>query len=273
MLRTRLLSAAVFIPLAVVLLILGGWVYAVAVGIVLAICGFEYVAMMRRGGYQPYQRTMVFVMALIVGIQGAGLTTLVLGPGLAAFLLVAMVAMLAAYSNGDKLPAVNFGLTVGGTLYIGWLGAHAVALRQLPDGLYWALIGVLATGFADVGAYFVGRAVGRHKMAPVVSPGKTWEGFLGGVVTAAAVGALVAALALSRTTMIRVVHGAVIGLLVGILSPVGDLGMSTLKRMVGAKNFSNIIPGHGGMLDRFDSILVGVPVSFYVAAYFVSQIP
>jgi phosphatidate cytidylyltransferase len=203
--------------------------------------------------------------------QAAGVMDRILGVGLAAFLIVSMTAMLAAYGDGDKLPVVNFGLTVSGALYIGWLGSHLVALRQLPDGLYWSLVVIPSIVAADSAAYAVGRWRGRHKLAPVVSPGKTWEGYLGGAVGAAIFGAIAAALASILTPHIRVLDGALIGLLVGLISPVGDLGMSTVKRMVGAKDASNILPGHGGVLDRIDSVLVGVTIGFYYIWWIVLQ--
>jgi phosphatidate cytidylyltransferase len=264
MFSSRLISSAVLIPLVIVFLVIGGWVYALAIGVVLSLGGLEYVAAMRKGGYQPYQGTLLITICMTVLAQAAGWLPRLLGPGLAGFLIIAMVAMLASYGRGDKIPVVNFGLTVAGALYIGWLGAHLVALRQLPDGEFWALIAVMATGGADMGAYVFGSVLGRHKMAPVVSPGKTWEGYFVGVITAIGMGILVAAFATTHTSHIRLLDGAAIGLVIGLISPAGDLGMSTIKRMVGIKNFSNILPGHGGMLDRLDSMLVGVTLSFYL---------
>jgi phosphatidate cytidylyltransferase len=179
-----------------------------------------------------------------------------------------MTAMLAAYGYGDKLPAVNFGLTVGSALYIGWLGIHLIALRQVNYGLYWSLIVIPAIAAADSGAYIVGGWQGRRKLSPVVSPGKTWEGYLGGALIAAVVGAACAFLATLLAPEIRTADGAAIGLLAGLISPVGDLGMSTLKRMVGAKDSSNLLPGHGGVLDRIDSVLVGVTIGYYYVIWF-----
>jgi phosphatidate cytidylyltransferase len=268
MLRTRLLTATVLIPIIAFFLIVGGWLYAFGVAVTLAAGGAEFVSLMRRGGYRPYQAILLAAIILTVTAQAAGIMAQVLAPGLAALLIVSMTAMLAAYGDGDKIPAVNFGLTVGGALYIGWLGAHLVGVRQLPDGLYWSLIVFPSVAAADSGAYVVGRGLGHHKMAPVVSPNKTWEGYLGGALVAAGVGALCAALASTLAPRIRVVDGALIGLLVGLVSPVGDLGMSTLKRMFGAKDFSNILPGHGGVLDRIDSVLVGAAISFYYIVWF-----
>lgn len=267
MLQARFLSALVLLPLAVALAIAGGWVYALGVIIVLTIGGHEYVGAMRTGGYHPYHRLLMLTIVLIGLGQATGLLPDLLAPALTGFLVVAMLAMLASYSGGDHLPTINYGITVTGALYIGWLGGHLIAIRQLPDGLYWTLIATLGTGFADVGAYLVGRAVGRHPMAPIVSPGKTWEGYLGGAITAAGSGGLLAALAMANGATILPAEGALLGLVAGLVSPAGDLAMSTFKRMVNIKNFSNLIPGHGGMLDRLDSILVGVTLCYYFIIY------
>jgi phosphatidate cytidylyltransferase len=269
MLRQRLLTVVVLMPIIAVLLILGGWPYAFGVALTLAIGGIEFVSLMRKGNYRPYGLILVAAIVLMVLVQETGEMGRALGPGLAAFLIISMTAMLAAYGQGDQIPVVNFGLTVGGALYIGWLGAHFVALRKLPDGLYWSLVVVPAIGAADSSAYVIGRWRGRHKMAPLVSPGKTWEGYLGGALGAAIFGAFAAALASILTPHIRPLDGALIGLLVGLISPVGDLGMSTVKRMVGAKDASNILPGHGGVLDRIDSALVGATIGFYYIAWIV----
>jgi phosphatidate cytidylyltransferase len=269
MLRKRLLTVVVLMPIIAVLLIAGGWPYALGVALTLAVGGIEFVSLMRKGNYRPYQVILVAAIVLMALVQEAGMMSQALGPGLAALLIISMTAMLAAYGDGDKIPVVNFGLTVGGALYIGWLGSHFVALRQVPDGLYWSLVVVPAIGAADSAAYVIGRWRGRHKMAPVVSPGKTWEGYLGGALGAAAFGAFCAALASILTPHIHALDGALIGLLVGLVSPVGDLGMSTVKRMVGAKDASNILPGHGGVLDRIDSALVGVTIGFYYIAWIV----
>jgi phosphatidate cytidylyltransferase len=268
MLRKRLLTATVLMPIIALFLIAGGWLYALGVAITLAVGGAEFVSLMRKGGYRPYQVIVLVAILLTVGAQATGIMAQVLAPGLAAFLIVSMTAMLAAYGDGDTLPAVNFGLTVGGALYVGWLGAHLVGVRQLPDGLYWSLVVLPSVAAADSGAYVFGRWLGRHKMAPVVSPNKTWEGYLGGALVAAGVGAFCAALACFVAPTIRTVDGAFIGLLVGLVSPVGDLGMSTLKRMIGAKDFSNVLPGHGGVLDRIDSVLVGATISYYYIVWF-----
>lgn len=268
MLRTRIISAAVFVPLFLGLLIAGAWFYALAVLIILVVSTLEYISVLRRANYHVYDALLLGSVILCLAAQVFGLMPVALGPGLAGLLILAATSMVAGYGRGDSHPVVDFGLSIGGVVYIGWLGAHLIAIRQLPNGVYWALMAVVATGFCDVGAFFVGRAWGHHKMAPVVSPNKTWEGYWGGVLTAVLVGALIAAAA--QVPIIRIEYGALIGLVTGITSPIGDLAMSVIKRSMGVKDFSHILPGHGGMLDRIDSLLVGVAIAYYIIIWIIA---
>ena len=120
---------------------------------------------------------------------------------------------------------------------------------------------------ADSAAYFVGRRFGKRKMSPRVSPKKTWEGFVGGVIVTPIFGALVGLLPAAQ--VITPLHGAILGLLISLIGPIGDLGESVIKRQAGVKDSSNLIPGHGGILDRTDSVLVSSAVGYYYLLWFV----
>jgi phosphatidate cytidylyltransferase len=150
---------------------------------------------------------------------------------------------------------------------VGFLLAHALALRQLDGGADqgrdWLLFALLVTFATDTGAFFTGRAVGRHRMAPTVSPGKTWEGAFGGFACAVGV-----ALALEPLLGLEVPlwQAALIGAAVGLLAQAGDLAESRLKRAARVKDTGGILPGHGGVLDRLDSIVFTVPVVYYLVA-------
>lgn len=166
-------------------------------------------------------------------------------------------------------------------MYIGGSLAGAVALRGLEQvssdavvspllagasiGLWWLLLAILGVYAADTAAYFVGRQVGRHRMAPSISPGKTWEGAAGGLAGAV----IVAVLAGSLTPLeLEVWQAAVTGVILGTVSPAGDLFESKVKRWAGVKDSGVIFPGHGGMLDRLDSLLPCFIVLYLVAVYF-----
>lgn len=142
---------------------------------------------------------------------------------------------------------------LSGILYIGWLLGLLVALR-LEAGRGWVYLALLATFGSDTAAYFIGRALGRHKLAPRISPGKTWEGAVGGLL-----GAVIVSLLFTLHTPVQLAIGyweaALLGLLISIFGQVGDLAESMLKRSGGIKESGSLLPGHGGMLDRLDSVL------------------
>jgi phosphatidate cytidylyltransferase len=153
--------------------------------------------------------------------------------------------------------------TLGGILYIGWLLGLLVALR-LEAGRNWVFLALLATFGSDTAAYFIGRAFGRHKMAPHISPGKTWEGAAGGLM-----GAVVVSLLFTLSTSVQLPLGygeaVLLGMFISIFGQVGDLAESLLKRSSGVKESGGLLPGHGGLLDRLDSILFAgaVVYAFY----------
>lgn len=174
------------------------------------------------------------------------------------------VLWIIAYYDEGRLP-IAAAYLLGGPLYVGFLLAHAVALRGIGDGgdvgrdwLLFAMVGTFAT---DVGAFFTGRSVGRHRMAPNVSPGKTWEGAAGGLVSSVAA-SLVLGLVLSLGNSLWQL--ALLGVAVGVSAQLGDLLESRLKRISQVKDAGSIIPGHGGVLDRLDSLLLSIPTVYYL---------
>ena len=160
--------------------------------------------------------------------------------------------------------------TLAGVLYIGWFISYLVSLRLLPDtigfpntGRNLVFLTLFVTFSSDTAAYFIGRALGRHKMAPSISPGKTWEGAVAGVIGAI----VVSFLFYFRTTFqidISIANTIILGAIVSIFGQVGDLAESMLKRGTGVKDSGSLMPGHGGILDRLDSILfAGIVVFLY----------
>ena len=148
--------------------------------------------------------------------------------------------------------------------YIGGALAAAVALRGLGDhGVWWLLLAILAVYATDTGAYAVGRLIGRHPMAPAISPGKNWEGAAGGL-AAAVIAAII--MGILMPLPLQVWQSAVIGVILGTVSPVGDLLESKAKRLAGVKDSGNLFPGHGGMLDRLDSLLPSLTIVYLLVA-------
>ncbi len=150
--------------------------------------------------------------------------------------------------------------TVGGVLYLGWLGCHLVLLRDVGDGRDWVFLALFSTFATDTAAYFVGRAVGRTPLAPAISPGKTAEGAVGGFVFGVA-----AVLLLNYLLGLRVEASQIVPLafLLPVVAQLGDLIESKLKRGMQVKDAGRLIPGHGGLMDRFDSVLLVTVVVYY----------
>jgi phosphatidate cytidylyltransferase len=169
--------------------------------------------------------------------------------------------------RGDTRSVFNVAVAVFGGLYIGALGSHLIAVRGLDEGAYLTIVLYGCVIVADSAAYFVGRQWGQHKMSPHVSPKKSWEGYAGGIAGGLIFGALAGGL--PESDVLNAAHGAMIGLLIGILGTVGDLAISAIKRQVGAKDSSHLIPGHGGILDRLDSVFVAAVVGYYYLTWFV----
>ncbi|NPV85522.1 MAG: phosphatidate cytidylyltransferase [Anaerolineae bacterium] len=265
MLFQRLLVVIVLVPLVALLAAVGGIVFQFFIALVLSIAVWEFWRIFYRGGYAPSKLLMIGGVLLLTlapdrevfGFDGSAFVFSLL-------LLVTMTVHLVAYERGGEGAFTDFCITIAGAAYLGWLGKYLIYLRALPDGLWWLLLVIPAVWLTDVGGYLLGGAFGRHKMAVRLSPKKSWEGYAGGIVFAVLGSMLLAALWNLRSPMITVGKGAVIGLVISILSPLGDLGISMLKRQFGLKDTSRLLPGHGGMLDRIDSMLWSGVLGYYL---------
>ena len=257
MLRTRVISAIVLLAIVAIPLILGGLPFFLLVAATGLVASYEFVTLFRKGGHGP--------MLIVAGLLALAFIAQAQWPALfplAPLLTVAVVgSLLASLWNKSPHPASDWTLTLAGALYVGWLLNHFVRLRAEDQGLYWLLLGAIAIWTADATAYFAGRAFGKHPWWPRHSPKKTWEGYLSGAAAATVVTAILGVLLLQLSPL----EGAALGLLIGLFAPLGDLAESMIKREVGAKDSSNLIPGHGGFLDRIDSLLITIPIVFYWA--------
>ena len=154
--------------------------------------------------------------------------------------------------------------TIAGIFYVGWLLSHLVALRGLDDGRNWVFFVLFVTWVSDSSAFFIGRALGKHYLAPNISPGKTWEGAIGGVC-----GAILMSILFFAPTPFQLPlvcwQAILLSILVSVFGQVGDLVESLLKRNMGVKDSGTLMPGHGGLLDRIDSVVfAGIVVYYYV---------
>jgi phosphatidate cytidylyltransferase len=154
--------------------------------------------------------------------------------------------------------------TIAGIIYIGWLLSHLVALRGLADGKGWVFFALFTNFASDTGAFFIGKAMGRHHLFPSISPGKTWEGAIGGIFSAFAASLL---LVFIFNLPLSYWQAILLGLAISIFGQLGDLVESLFKRNTGVKEASHILPGHGGMLDRIDSVVFSVIVVYYYVVW------
>jgi phosphatidate cytidylyltransferase len=278
----RTLSGAILLAIVLAAIWLRGPLLVAAVTVAVALAAHEFYTMVRKAGYQPaYPAGMALALLLALrSYLGGDLLTgaIYSGPGVAAEVLaLTLVVILVLVGQGlawlrapqvaartgqagsgrsPYLAWADLGLTLGGAIYTGGLLGYAPLLASIQEtatrggGQAWMLIVLLGTAACDSAAYFVGSLFGRHKMIPHISPGKTWEGLAGGVL-----GAVLAAVVMSGLLKISWLEAVALGLLICAAAVTGDLSESFIKRACGVKDSGNLIPGHGGILDRLDSIL------------------
>lgn len=263
---TALGLAAIGLPA----ILFGGIFYYLLMGTFLVGAAREYVNLFRAAKYQPNFHVTVGGVTLVTVTRM--FFPAYAQPAFAISILVALAYHLLAYERGRDQSAVDFGIAVGGIAYIGWIGSYLLDLRNLPEGGWWFMLVMFCVWFGDTGAYSIGRAYGRHKMAPRLSPKKSWEGYAASVITATWGGIF---FAYAFTTygnlagQITLWQGAILGFILGSLPPLGDLGESMIKRQSGIKDSSDIIPGHGGFFDRIDSWLWGAVIGYYFLVWFI----
>jgi phosphatidate cytidylyltransferase len=168
------------------------------------------------------------------------------------------------WRKGKENAFGNWAWTAAGILYIGWILSYIVALRNLDDGRGWVFLAILCSFASDISAYLVGRTFGKHKMAPYISPKKSWEGAVAGVL-----GSIILSEAVVYFFHLPLDYGmaVVLGVLISVIGQLGDLIKSLFKRSMEVKDSGNVLPGHGGFLDRIDSLLLAGMLVYYFAAF------
>ena len=269
MLAKRILVAAVLIPIAFLVITLGGVLYNACVVGIMGLSAWEYARLFNSGGYQPAGVLLIGgTVLLVLGRAWIGFESS--APILALLLMAIMAYHLIAFEGGRQLAGADFGIPLSGALYVGWLGAYLISLRSLPQGEWWVLLALPSVWLVDTGAYFAGTRLGRHKLSPRLSPNKTWEGVAGGALSSIIGTALLAAAYQTWVGLpVSPVHGALLGAILALLTPLGDLGESMIKRQAGAKDSGNLLPGHGGVFDRIDSWLWAAALSYYLISWLV----
>jgi phosphatidate cytidylyltransferase len=270
-LTKRFLTALVAAPLALVMIYLGGLPLAAFLSVLSAGCAWEFYRIAAAGGVEPLDplgiplagSVPLLVYAAAIGLYRPTLAVPAVG------VLVVLAAVIWARGTA-RHPLGAASATVMGVLYTGGLLSFGYALREHPytfgDRAGTALVAfpLVLTWASDIGAYFVGRTVGGRKLLPAVSPGKTVSGALGGLAATILVSWLYVRYALAPVASLTMTLPATIafGLVISIAAQVGDLTESLLKREANVKDSSRLIPGHGGLLDRLDSLLFVLPVAY-----------
>ncbi len=279
--KTRILTALIALPLIIASIILPSY-FPQTVWLFVAIAGFALTA----GLFEFYSLTKKLELKADAAIGYLASAALFIGfvfdaPAKAPELLVATLAVIMIlvlisqtfrFQKDLSKMFTGIGVTLLGIFYVVFLGGFLVAIRvgfETSPGLSTNLLGFffLIVFGSDAGAYFAGRAFGKHKLAPGISPGKTVEGLIGGLVAAAALAALASATFFPELPYLFSILLALVLAGFGVL---GDLCESAMKRGAGAKDAASILPGHGGFLDRLDSLLLGSPILYYFARYYFS---
>lgn len=268
MLRLRVLTAAVGLPLVLLAILLGPHPFSIFLAVVAGVCTFEICklapALTRRDPLLVIAVAWAVILAtrhiLFASepIQGAVVT------------IPFVIALLLLLPDTDRNRTfVQWSWMIAGAFYVGWLFGHWGGLYVLPGGAYLVLYGIVVAFAYDTFAFFSGRAFGRRRIAPRISAAKTWEGAAGGVVAAVAIALLVRFTIVSATGAFAfsIAQTALVTVCLAVAAQTGDLVESALKRSANTKDAGVVLPGHGGMLDRFDSLLFVGPMLYYLSLW------
>ncbi|MCP4421473.1 MAG: phosphatidate cytidylyltransferase [Chloroflexi bacterium] len=257
-------------PLALYLIYLGGPFYIIPLAIILVLATLEYSHLIQRIGWHSPSFLLV-PLVIVQWILAQWPNPTLTGPLLLISLLIILAYTLWQYEeNSNQTVPANMIASIAGLILFGWVCGHFFRLRTLPDMAWqWTMLAMLSTWIADSGAYLVGKFIagriilGKHLLSPRLSPNKTVEGYLGGIFLSTLFTILIGLL-----LKIAILPALLLGLLVSSMGTVGDLGISLLKREAGLKDSGTLFPGHGGALDRIDSLMWTTALAYYFVLLF-----
>jgi phosphatidate cytidylyltransferase len=255
MLTKRIASAVVLIPLVGLFVYLGGWWLAamlVVAGLLATVEYLQIAASLKLRPVWPLLLAFVPLAVLDAQLPAYGIIRW------AVWVLMAVGLAVEVWHGNREGSLQSWAITVSGG-YIALGVAHFASLRALPDGLWWVVLVLVGTWVSDTGAYLAGSRWGKRKLAPAISPGKTWAGLWGGLVSGVLTVWLIGRLGLGIAHW----QAIVLGVVLVVAATVGDLAESVIKRQAGLKDSGALIPGHGGMFDRIDSLLFVAPTVYY----------
>jgi phosphatidate cytidylyltransferase len=257
---SRVLVALVGVPVVLLIVWAGGWWLFALAGVAAVLALHEYSLMIRT--LRPViLAAYTGALLSLLGAQLGGLDWTAAG-----FLSTMVLAFLLHWIATTRQSAtVAIAATVLGAGWVGLCLAHLLLLREIPhDGKLATFTVLIAVWAGDIGAFFAGRLIGRHKLAPALSPGKTWEGFLFGTATTI----FVAFVALYKEDYLSIPQSILLGAVIAVAAPLGDLFESALKRDMQVKDSGRLLAAHGGVLDRIDSLLFAAVASYYLLRAF-----
>ncbi len=255
MLRTRIITAVVGIPLLLGALYLGGLAWSIVFGLMGFLALYEFLNMMKTRDFTPSMITPYGILFVLLFRETLASYCL---PFLFAIILIMIIELVLMY---PKRNLNDLAIGFFGAFYIGYLLSYGLALQNLLQPFLYIVMACILTWSSDIGGYLFGRLWGKRKLSPQLSPNKTWAGAIGGV-------SLTIILALSSYFILpleklTLIHLLYLALASSLAAQFGDLFASAMKRFFGVKDSGNIIPGHGGVLDRFDSFMLVLPVLYY----------
>jgi phosphatidate cytidylyltransferase len=282
-LSKRLLVALIGIPISIYLIIAGGLLFASVIAIISSITLWEFYKLTEKKNITPHIKFGISFNIILILYEYA----IIVNPGHKNFSIIFIVISIFALISlsitlWSKTPnsLINFSVTVAGILYVTFSFSFLILIREFfvyqADGTHFIdnnrsamllLCTIFSIWICDSAAYFVGKSIGKHKLFPSVSPKKTWEGAIGGFF-----GGVLAMIGFANIPFLLggfpLIHAAIIGAIIGTVGQIGDLAESKLKRDAEVKDSSALLPGHGGALDRFDSIMFVVPAVFIYIYFF-----
>jgi phosphatidate cytidylyltransferase len=269
MLRERTSIVILLFPILAWIIAGGGWFFTIAIAIVCALAAKEFGQL-----FQVYQ-LRPSILLLVLGTLALSIARYLGGfdlsvPVLTIICLISMAWHLVDYELGAPRSGTDFTITITGIIYLGWIGSYIISLRAIPDGKWWFLIALPSVWLADTAAYFIGSWIGKHKLSPRLSPKKSWEGYLAGILAGVLSGTLFALLwriGAGVDSTVTAVRGLIVGGVLSTLAPLGDLGISMIKREVQVKDTGSLLPGHGGALDRLDTWIWAGVLGFYLVSW------
>jgi phosphatidate cytidylyltransferase len=278
----RILTAAVAVPILYAIFRIGGVLYLLFIMALILVGQLEFGKLLRSRNY-PEQKILGMVFSLLLAVA-AYMGYFYFMMAFTGAVVLVLVFELRRGRDGEKV--VRAGITLFGIIYLGWLLGHAVLLRNIGDikpvsefalnaqglkdpGFFFIFFTVACTFLNDTGAYFTGLRFGKRKLAPDISPGQTIEGTIGGIIACILTGIIVN---YGFGSPLNSDWTILFSLLIAVSAVFGDLVESAIKRGAGIKDTGDIVPGHGGVLDRFDSLIFVFPISYYfVLVYYISQ--